>query len=103
MPLHILLCEWALHNFSIPSNLSTAAAYVVVLFYELSFSLNMALNPQHEDIGKGFVQQYYPLFDNPVQRAKFTAPQIVLRLLKAFKYEELLKLWKNSLALRFKK
>uniref|UniRef100_A0A1A9ZBC3 NTF2-related export protein n=1 Tax=Glossina pallidipes TaxID=7398 RepID=A0A1A9ZBC3_GLOPL len=29
----------------------------------------MALNPQYEDIGKGFVQQYYALFDNPVQRA----------------------------------
>uniref|UniRef100_A0A1A9W936 NTF2-related export protein n=1 Tax=Glossina brevipalpis TaxID=37001 RepID=A0A1A9W936_9MUSC len=29
----------------------------------------MALNPQYEEIGKGFVQQYYALFDNPVQRA----------------------------------
>uniref|UniRef100_A0A1A9UHZ3 NTF2 domain-containing protein n=1 Tax=Glossina austeni TaxID=7395 RepID=A0A1A9UHZ3_GLOAU len=29
----------------------------------------MTLNPQYEDIGKGFVQQYYALFDNPVQRA----------------------------------
>ena len=29
----------------------------------------MALNPQYEDIGKGFVQQYYALFDDPVQRA----------------------------------
>lgn len=29
----------------------------------------MALNPQYEDIGKGFVQQYYALFDDPTQRA----------------------------------
>lgn len=28
----------------------------------------MALNPQYEDIGKGFVQQYYALFDDPIQR-----------------------------------
>uniref|UniRef100_A0A1A9ZJE7 Uncharacterized protein n=1 Tax=Glossina pallidipes TaxID=7398 RepID=A0A1A9ZJE7_GLOPL len=28
MPLHILLCEWALNNFSVPSDLSTAAVYV---------------------------------------------------------------------------
>lgn len=29
----------------------------------------MALNPQYEEIGKGFVQQYYALFDDPNQRA----------------------------------
>ncbi|GJQ84070.1 Ntf-2 [Trypoxylus dichotomus] len=29
----------------------------------------MALNPQYEAIGKGFVQQYYALFDDPNQRA----------------------------------
>ncbi|XP_060528162.1 probable nuclear transport factor 2 isoform X1 [Cylas formicarius] len=28
----------------------------------------MALNPQYEAIGKGFVQQYYALFDDPMQR-----------------------------------
>ncbi|CAL7946873.1 nuclear transport factor-2 isoform X2 [Xylocopa sonorina] len=28
----------------------------------------MALNPQYEVIGKGFVQQYYAMFDDPVQR-----------------------------------
>ncbi|XP_044271218.1 probable nuclear transport factor 2 isoform X1 [Tribolium madens] len=28
----------------------------------------MALNPQYEAIGKGFVQQYYALFDEPSQR-----------------------------------
>ncbi|XP_030381942.1 probable nuclear transport factor 2 [Scaptodrosophila lebanonensis] len=28
----------------------------------------MTLNPQYEDIGKGFVQQYYALFDNPANR-----------------------------------
>lgn len=28
----------------------------------------MALNPQYEDIGKGFVQQYYAIFDDPTQR-----------------------------------
>uniref|UniRef100_A0A1B0G140 Uncharacterized protein n=1 Tax=Glossina morsitans morsitans TaxID=37546 RepID=A0A1B0G140_GLOMM len=30
MPLHILLCEWALNNFSVPSDLSTAAVYVLL-------------------------------------------------------------------------
>lgn len=29
---------------------------------------NMALNPAYEAIGKGFVQQYYALFDDPNQR-----------------------------------
>ncbi|CAG9765510.1 unnamed protein product [Ceutorhynchus assimilis] len=29
----------------------------------------MALNLQYEAIGKGFVQQYYALFDDPAQRA----------------------------------
>ncbi|XP_030759830.1 probable nuclear transport factor 2 isoform X1 [Sitophilus oryzae] len=28
----------------------------------------MALNAQYEAIGKGFVQQYYALFDDPTQR-----------------------------------
>ncbi|KAJ6638784.1 putative nuclear transport factor 2 [Pseudolycoriella hygida] len=28
----------------------------------------MALNPQYEEIGKGFVQQYYAMFDDPIQR-----------------------------------
>ncbi|XP_044755422.1 probable nuclear transport factor 2 isoform X2 [Coccinella septempunctata] len=28
----------------------------------------MALNPQYEAIGKGFVSQYYALFDDPIQR-----------------------------------
>lgn len=28
----------------------------------------MALNLQYEAIGKGFVQQYYALFDDPSQR-----------------------------------
>lgn len=28
----------------------------------------MALNPQYEEIGKGFVQQYYAIFDDPNQR-----------------------------------
>lgn len=29
----------------------------------------MALNPQYDAIGKGFVQQYYTLFDDPASRA----------------------------------
>ncbi|KAL7303915.1 probable nuclear transport factor 2 isoform X2 [Trichogramma pretiosum] len=28
----------------------------------------MALNPSYEAIGKGFVQQYYAMFDDPAQR-----------------------------------
>ncbi|XP_045445601.1 probable nuclear transport factor 2 isoform X2 [Melitaea cinxia] len=30
--------------------------------------MSMALNPQYDAIGKGFVQQYYTLFDDPAQR-----------------------------------
>ncbi|KAK9504536.1 hypothetical protein O3M35_010850 [Rhynocoris fuscipes] len=30
----------------------------------------MALNPAYEAIGKGFVQQYYALFDDPNERSK---------------------------------
>lgn len=33
----------------------------------------MALNPQYDAIGKGFVQQYYALFDNPAQRPNLAA------------------------------
>uniref|UniRef100_A0A0K8TQF5 Nuclear transport factor 2 n=1 Tax=Tabanus bromius TaxID=304241 RepID=A0A0K8TQF5_TABBR len=29
----------------------------------------MALNPQYEEIGNGFVTQYYAIFDDPAQRA----------------------------------
>lgn len=29
----------------------------------------MTLNPQYETIGKSFVQQYYMMFDDPLQRA----------------------------------
>lgn len=32
----------------------------------------MTLNPAYDVIGKGFVQQYYALFDDPAQR-----PQLV--------------------------
>lgn len=28
----------------------------------------MALNPQYNEIGKGFVEQYYALFDDPNSR-----------------------------------
>lgn len=28
----------------------------------------MALDPAYEDIGSGFVQQYYAMFDDPIQR-----------------------------------
>lgn len=31
-------------------------------------ALNTSLNPLYEEIGKGFVQQYYALFDDPDQR-----------------------------------
>uniref|UniRef100_A0A1B0G9P0 NTF2-related export protein n=1 Tax=Glossina morsitans morsitans TaxID=37546 RepID=A0A1B0G9P0_GLOMM len=34
--------------------------------------LNKALNPQYENIGKGFVHQYYAIVDNSVQRANVT-------------------------------
>lgn len=30
----------------------------------------MTLNPAYEAIGKGFVQQYYALFDDPNERSK---------------------------------
>ena len=32
------------------------------------YKIKMALNPSYEAIGKGFVQQYYALFDDPTQR-----------------------------------
>ena len=31
------------------------------------------LNPQYDDIGKAFVQNYYSLFDNPSQRSSLQA------------------------------
>lgn len=34
----------------------------------ISTGISMALNPQYEDIGKGFVQQYYLIFDDAAQR-----------------------------------
>lgn len=33
----------------------------------------MSLNPAYEAIGKGFVQQYYVLFDDPSQRPTLAA------------------------------
>ncbi|CAK1556089.1 unnamed protein product [Leptosia nina] len=33
----------------------------------------MALNPQYDAIGRGFVQQYYTLFDDPAQRANLAS------------------------------
>lgn len=30
----------------------------------------MALNPSYEEIGKGFVAQYYALFDDPTRRTQ---------------------------------
>lgn len=33
----------------------------------------MSLNPAYEAIGKGFVQQYYLLFDDPSQRPSLAA------------------------------
>lgn len=48
----------------------------------------MALNPQYEAIGKGFVSQYYALFDDPIQRPNLHSmynvgiEKIILRLLK---------------------
>lgn len=33
-----------------------------------NMALNTTLNPQYEEIGKGFVQQYYAFFDDPEQR-----------------------------------
>lgn len=33
-----------------------------------NFVVEMSLNPAYEAIGKGFVQQYYAMFDDPAQR-----------------------------------
>lgn len=46
----------------------------------------MALNPQYEEIAKGFVQQYYALFDDPDQRMMLTnlynvSKQFILNLI----------------------
>lgn len=37
-------------------------------FVILNQILKMALNPAYDAIGKGFVQQYYALFDDPITR-----------------------------------
>lgn len=42
----------------------------------------MALNPQYDEIGKGFVQQYYALFDDPEQRPNLINLYSVSTLIK---------------------
>lgn len=42
----------------------------------------MALNPQYDEIGKGFVQQYYALFDDPEQRPNLINLYSVSTLMK---------------------
>lgn len=46
----------------------------------------MALNPQYEVIGKGFVQQYYALFDDAAQRPNLVNMYNVSDLLYFFLY-----------------
>lgn len=44
-----------------------------LFLFVLQFNATMALNPAYEAIGKGFVQQYYALFDDPSQRPSLAA------------------------------
>lgn len=44
----------------------------------------MALNPAYEAIGKGFVQQYYTLFDDPAQRQNLVNMYNVSALFDSF-------------------
>ena len=47
----------------------------------------MALNPSYEAIGKGFVQQYYALFDDPAQRPNLiNMYNVSIYLLNIYKY-----------------
>lgn len=54
------------HFFSSDSKITTPVNFTQ------NMSLNQ-LNPAYEAIGKGFVQQYYVLFDDPSQRPSLAA------------------------------
>lgn len=45
----------------------------------------MALNPQYEDIGKGFVQQYYAMFDDVNLRPNLISMYNVSSIFSLFK------------------
>lgn len=51
-----------------PPDLSTLLNFIVIIGTNINNNVIMALNPAYEAIGKGFVQQYYALFDDPAQR-----------------------------------
>lgn len=56
----------------------------------------MALNPQYEEIGRGFVQQYYALFDDPTQRPNLVNMynvSVKLELVKLKVFTDLLVDW----------
>lgn len=57
--------------------------FVLVNDFTIEVS-DMALNPAYEAIGKGFVQQYYALFDDPAQRATLVNMYNVCTSLKLF-------------------
>jgi len=45
----------------------------LIHFYKRDIKIKMALNPNYEQIGKAFTQQYYALFDNPATRGQLQA------------------------------
>lgn len=47
--------------------------------------ITMALNPQYEDIGKGFVQQYYAMFDDVNLRPNLISMYNVSLIYQLFK------------------
>ena len=40
----------------------------MIHFHKRELESNMALNPQYEQIGKAFTEQYYNIFDNAATR-----------------------------------
>lgn len=56
---------------------------------KINMAMNSTLNPLYEEIGKGFVQQYYALFDDPDQRHNIihffnVSEQLVIEILIIF-------------------
>ncbi|XP_058831427.1 probable nuclear transport factor 2 isoform X1 [Topomyia yanbarensis] len=49
----------------------------------------MALNPQYDQIGTGFVTQYYGMFDNPATRANLVALYNVEHSFMTFEGEQI--------------
>lgn len=66
----------------------------------------MTLNPQYETIGKSFVQQYYMMFDDPLQRANLVNLYSADQSMMSFEGEQFqgsLKIMEKFTSLTFQK